>query len=86
MMTLIIWALNAAMLCRFDNVRVPLDALLDRYASVSPDGTYSSPIPTVGARFGTMVGSPGLHGQAYSAEFMNFHPDEFEQPQKAKAV
>jgi hypothetical protein len=41
--------------CRFDNVRVPLDGLLDRYASVTADGTYSSPIPTVGARFGTMV-------------------------------
>jgi len=40
---------------RFENVRVPLDGLLDKYASVSADGTYSSPIPTVGARFGTMV-------------------------------
>ena len=36
----------------FDDVRVPLDNLLDRYASVAPDGTYSSPIPTVSARFG----------------------------------
>ena len=42
---------------RFDNLRVPRDALLDKYASVAADGTYSSPIPTVGARFGTMVRS-----------------------------
>lgn len=41
--------------CRFNNVRVPLDGLLDKYASVSPEGAYSSPIPTVAARFGTMV-------------------------------
>eukprot|EP00882_Tetradesmus_deserticola_P012097 GHRQ01012816.1.p1 GENE.GHRQ01012816.1~~GHRQ01012816.1.p1 ORF type:complete len:645 (+),score=319.12 GHRQ01012816.1:546-2480(+) len=40
----------------FDNVRVPRDALLDRYASVDAAGNYSSPIPTVSARFGTMVG------------------------------
>jgi acyl-CoA oxidase len=40
----------------FDSVRVPRDAMLDRYASVDAAGTYSSPIPTVSARFGTMVG------------------------------
>ena len=40
----------------FDHVRVPRDALLDRYASVAADGTYSSPIPSVAQRFGTMVG------------------------------
>jgi acyl-CoA oxidase len=40
----------------FDNVRVPRDAMLDRYASVDAAGNYSSPIPTVSARFGTMVG------------------------------
>ena len=40
----------------FDHVRVPRDALLDRYASVAEDGTYSSPIPSVAQRFGTMVG------------------------------
>ena len=40
----------------FDRLRVPADALLDRYASVSEAGVYASPIPTVGARFGTMVG------------------------------
>lgn len=40
----------------FDNVRVPRDAMLDRYASVDEAGRYSSPLPTVSARFGTMVG------------------------------
>jgi acyl-CoA oxidase len=40
----------------FDNVRVPREDMLDAYASVAPDGTYSSPIASVGARFGTMVG------------------------------
>lgn len=28
----------------------------DAFASVAPDGAYSSPIPSVSARFGTMVG------------------------------
>lgn len=36
----------------FSHVRVPLANLLDRYASVAPDGTYTSPIPTVSSRFG----------------------------------
>lgn len=36
----------------FDQVRVPLDSLLDRYASVSPSGEYSSAIPSVSTRFG----------------------------------
>jgi alkylation response protein AidB-like acyl-CoA dehydrogenase len=40
----------------FSSVRVPRDAMLDRYASVDAAGNYSSPIPTVSARFGTMVG------------------------------
>lgn len=40
----------------FDDVRVPREDMLDAYASVAPDGTYSSPIANVGARFGTMVG------------------------------
>jgi acyl-CoA oxidase len=35
---------------------VPRDALLDAFASVDEAGTYSSKIPTVSARFGTMVG------------------------------
>ena len=41
-------------------MRVPREALLDRYASVAPDGAYSSPIPSIPQRFGTMVG--GLTG------------------------
>eukprot|EP00878_Enallax_costatus_P012127 GHUV01012661.1.p1 GENE.GHUV01012661.1~~GHUV01012661.1.p1 ORF type:complete len:588 (+),score=146.06 GHUV01012661.1:142-1905(+) len=40
----------------FDNVRTSRDAMLDRFASVDAQGNYSSPIPTVSARFGTMVG------------------------------
>ncbi|KAF6252133.1 acyl-CoA dehydrogenase/oxidase [Scenedesmus sp. NREL 46B-D3] len=40
----------------FNGVRVPRDAMLDRYASVDAAGNYTSPIPTVSARFGTMVG------------------------------
>lgn len=36
----------------FDRVRVPRTALLNRYADVSEAGEYSSPIPTVSARFG----------------------------------
>jgi len=39
----------------FDHVRIPREGLLDRYASVAPDGTYSSPIPSPTQRFGTMV-------------------------------
>lgn len=37
-------------------VRVPRDSLLDAYASVSEEGVYSSPIPSVPARFGVTVG------------------------------
>jgi len=40
----------------FQRVRVPLDALLDKYCSVSPDGTYSSALSTIPQRFGVMVG------------------------------
>ena len=40
----------------FDHVRVPRDALLDAFASVAADGAYSSAIPSVSQRFGTMVG------------------------------
>jgi len=40
----------------FDGVRVPRAALLNKYADVAPDGAYTSPIPTVGARFGVTVG------------------------------
>ena len=41
----------------FDQVRVPREALLNRYGDVSPDGTYSSPIEGVGRRFFTMLGT-----------------------------
>jgi len=41
----------------FDHVRVPREALLDRYASVTADGTYSSPIENPTKRFFTMLGT-----------------------------
>jgi acyl-CoA oxidase len=41
----------------FDHVRVPRDALLDRYAEVSPDGVYTSAIENPTKRFFTMVGT-----------------------------
>ncbi len=41
----------------FDRVRVPRDALLDRYADVAEDGTYTSPIVNPDARFFTMLGT-----------------------------
>jgi len=41
----------------FDHVRVPRDALLDRYASVAPEGTYSSAIENPTRRFFTMLGT-----------------------------
>lgn len=41
----------------FDEVRVPRTALLNRYAEVAPDGTYSSPIESEGRRFFTMLGT-----------------------------
>lgn len=41
----------------FDHVEVPADNLLDRFASVSADGEYSSPIPSEGKRFFTMLGT-----------------------------
>ncbi|MET0806470.1 MAG: acyl-CoA dehydrogenase, partial [Lacisediminihabitans sp.] len=41
----------------FDDVRVPRTELLDRYGSVAPDGTYSSPIASPGRRFFTMLGT-----------------------------
>lgn len=39
----------------FDKVRIPRENLLDRFASVAPDGTYDSPIPSDGKRFFTML-------------------------------
>ena len=41
----------------FDDVRVPRDALLDRYGQVAADGTYSSPIESRSQRFFTMLGA-----------------------------
>ena len=41
----------------FSAVRIPRDNLLDRYGSVAPDGTYSSPIASPGRRFFTMLGT-----------------------------
>ncbi|HEY2205073.1 MAG TPA: acyl-CoA dehydrogenase [Pseudonocardia sp.] len=41
----------------FDRVRVPREALLNRYGDVAADGTYSSPIENQGRRFFTMLGT-----------------------------
>jgi acyl-CoA oxidase len=41
----------------FDQVRVPREALLNRYAEVSPDGIYTSPIENDNKRFFTMLGT-----------------------------
>jgi acyl-CoA oxidase len=41
----------------FDDVRVPRDALLDRYAEVSADGVYTSEIESPTKRFFTMLGT-----------------------------
>ncbi|GAC1524945.1 MAG: acyl-CoA dehydrogenase [Marmoricola sp.] len=41
----------------FDQVRVPRDNLLNRYADVSADGVYSSPIENPDRRFFTMLGT-----------------------------
>ena len=41
----------------FDSVRVPREALLNRYADVAEDGTYSSPIESPNRRFFTMLGA-----------------------------
>ncbi|QDG52853.1 acyl-CoA oxidase [Persicimonas caeni] len=41
----------------FDKVRVPRENLLDRYASVSAEGEYDSPIPSATKRFFTMLGT-----------------------------
>ena len=42
---------------RFDTVRVPREALLDRYGEVSADGVYTSPIENPTRRFFTMLGT-----------------------------
>ena len=41
----------------FEGVRVPREALLDRYARVGEDGSYSSPIANPDRRFFTMLGT-----------------------------
>lgn len=41
----------------FTDVRVGREALLDRFASVAPDGTYTSPIDDPNKRFFTMLGT-----------------------------
>jgi acyl-CoA oxidase len=41
----------------FDSVRVPREALLNKYGDVAPDGTYTSPIENESARFFTMLGT-----------------------------
>jgi len=41
----------------FNEVRVPRENLLDRYAQVSPDGVYFSPIENPTRRFFTMLGT-----------------------------
>ena len=41
----------------FDQVRVPREALLNRYGDVAEDGTYTTPIPSANARFFTMLGT-----------------------------
>ncbi len=41
----------------FDEVRVPRTSMLNRYAEVSEDGTYSSAIENVDRRFFTMLGT-----------------------------
>ncbi|WP_086842100.1 acyl-CoA dehydrogenase family protein [Amycolatopsis kentuckyensis] len=41
----------------FDSVRVPREALLNRFGDVAEDGTYSSPIESDSRRFFTMLGT-----------------------------
>jgi acyl-CoA oxidase len=41
----------------FDGVRVPREALLNRYGDVNPDGRYESPIENANKRFFTMLGT-----------------------------
>ncbi|SEO62222.1 acyl-CoA dehydrogenase [Amycolatopsis saalfeldensis] len=41
----------------FDRVRVPREALLNRFGDVAEDGAYSSPIESDGRRFFTMLGT-----------------------------
>ncbi|GGV28204.1 acyl-CoA oxidase [Streptomyces longisporoflavus] len=41
----------------FDGVRVPREALLNKFADVTPEGVYQSPIDNPGRRFFTMLGT-----------------------------
>lgn len=41
----------------FSHVRIPRENLLDRFAQVTPEGEYRSPIPGAGKRFFTMLGT-----------------------------
>ncbi|NYG58942.1 acyl-CoA oxidase [Nocardioides daedukensis] len=41
----------------FDGVRIPRTALLNRFADVTPEGVYESPIESPGRRFFTMLGT-----------------------------
>ena len=41
----------------FNQVRVPRENLLNRFADVAADGTYSSPIANPNRRFFTMLGT-----------------------------
>jgi acyl-CoA oxidase len=41
----------------FDDVRVPVDNLLDRFAEIDGNGRYRSAIPSPGRRFFTMLGT-----------------------------
>ncbi|MEP0547695.1 MAG: acyl-CoA dehydrogenase [Rhodothermales bacterium] len=41
----------------FDHVRIPRENLLDRFAQVSPEGEYTSAIPSSSKRFFTMLGT-----------------------------
>lgn len=41
----------------FNNYRIPLEALLDRYSKVSEDGIFSSQITNPDTRFATVLGA-----------------------------
>jgi len=41
----------------FDRVRIPRENLLNRFADVTPEGAYQSPISSPGRRFFTMIGT-----------------------------
>jgi len=57
----------------FDHVKVPRDALLDKYASVSAEGVYSSSIKSVAQRFGVTVGglTTGAQSDTFSCSLLH---------------